>query len=301
MNVHPLINENGEEHQHQVKIAILDTGIYATHPQIRDALQKGNIKKYKGFPEALEPLRDGHGHGTHCTSVLLRTAPNASLYIARVADDNGKLSSDDNYFHITQAIEWTIEEGVNVISISWGTNETIPSMTAAINKAIKAGILVFAAASNSRANYPVTFPARMKDVFCIGSVDGSGSLSSFSPPFVGEENYNILGEGVLGACIPKFASEPGYKSATQMVRRDGTSAAAPIAAGIAALLTEYARQFINYDGTYENTRKLFIAMSEASKGKDYRYITPTSLFENGNQTKERIKDILSPPPGMRPC
>ena len=95
-----MIDENRKEGQKPIRIAILDTGIDITHPQLQAALGKGTIKDYKGFPETLNPLCDGHGHGTHCTSVLLKTAPNAVLYIARVADDNGELSSDSSYLHV---------------------------------------------------------------------------------------------------------------------------------------------------------------------------------------------------------
>lgn len=42
-------------------------------------------------PGSFDPLCDAHGHGTHGASVLLRTAPNASLYIARVTDQEGNL------------------------------------------------------------------------------------------------------------------------------------------------------------------------------------------------------------------
>src|SRR5204863_6779416 len=83
-----------------VRIAILDTGVDATHPQIRDALAARRI--VASFPESVgqpsasvfNPLVDQHGHGTHGTSVLLRTAPNAAIYIARVADDDGTLRYD---------------------------------------------------------------------------------------------------------------------------------------------------------------------------------------------------------------
>ena len=84
-----------------MRIAILDTGVDARHPEIRAALKEKRIVRYFpdsanaiSDPELLDPLADRHGHGTHGTSVLLRAAPNAAIYIARVADDNGKLRYD---------------------------------------------------------------------------------------------------------------------------------------------------------------------------------------------------------------
>jgi hypothetical protein len=56
-----------------------------------------NKTRCKAFPETLDPCDDKHGHGTHATSVLLQTAPDIELYIARVADDTGNIIKDNDY------------------------------------------------------------------------------------------------------------------------------------------------------------------------------------------------------------
>ena len=100
--VHPVIDENRKEKA--VRIAILDTGVDFTHPQIQAARLAKRIVAY--FPESTEKNRhsefnsaqfyqDSHGHGTHVTSVLLRTAPNARIYIAKVTENDGTLRYDD--------------------------------------------------------------------------------------------------------------------------------------------------------------------------------------------------------------
>lgn len=93
------------EQGQRVRIAVLDTGIDASHPLIRRALDKGSIVDTRGFPDSRNPLQDLHGHGTHVTSVLLKTAPSAAMYIARVADDEGRLGEDsigNEYHHIAE-------------------------------------------------------------------------------------------------------------------------------------------------------------------------------------------------------
>jgi subtilisin family serine protease len=82
---------------------ILDTGVDATHPQILAARAEKRIiaafpdsadPTLDSTPKSLDPFRDEDGHGTHVASVLLRTAPNAAIYIAKVFDDDLKLNDD---------------------------------------------------------------------------------------------------------------------------------------------------------------------------------------------------------------
>jgi len=176
----------------------------------------------------------------------------------------------------------------------------VPPIASALNEALKAGILIFASASNTGANYPITFPARLSGIFCIGSSDGVGHPSSFNPPFAGEEKYSALGEAVSGACPKTLSKELGYNAKEQTIRRNGTSTATPIAAGIAALFVDYAWQFMDTDDAwdYENMRKLFIRMSKATIEKDYRYLAPWSLFGLGVDSRTEIKKILLAPVRM---
>jgi hypothetical protein len=73
-----------------------------SHPKFRAAWEEKRV--IEGFPDranratssdSFDPLDDRHGHGTHGVGVLLKTAPNAVVYIARVADEDGKSRYDD--------------------------------------------------------------------------------------------------------------------------------------------------------------------------------------------------------------
>ena len=175
--------------------------------------------------------------------------------------------------------------------------EGSPRIASALNEALKSGILVFASASNVGANDRITFPANIHGVFCIGSADSYGNRSPFSPPFEGEEKYSALGEAVSAACPAGLSQKPGYDRAKQTIRRDGTSTATAITAGIAALLIDFTRQLGKRADTYENMRKLFIGMSEATVGKDYRYLALSYLFEPGKDARAFIKRVISHPAG----
>lgn len=88
----------------QVRVAHLDTGIDFNHNYIKDAVSAGKIKGYKGFPDSLMPLNDRNGHGTHGVSTLLRTAPNAIVFVARVVRDDGTIPDDDDYAQVAKVM-----------------------------------------------------------------------------------------------------------------------------------------------------------------------------------------------------
>jgi subtilisin family serine protease len=103
-----------DDDQKPVRVAILDTGIDETHPFVKEALGRvlhkptrvKQIAAMRGFPNHLKPGQDHHGHGTHCASVFIKTAPNAALYIARVADDTGRIdqgiNDQDEFSHVAE-------------------------------------------------------------------------------------------------------------------------------------------------------------------------------------------------------
>ena len=74
---------------------MLDTGVDGNHPAISTGLNNGQVAGW--FPESddlFDPLKDRHGHGTHGISVLMRTAPKAAIYVARVTNDKHKFDFD---------------------------------------------------------------------------------------------------------------------------------------------------------------------------------------------------------------
>jgi hypothetical protein len=86
------IDVNRKSTSKRSKIAILDTGMDIHHAGIATVLNK-NVKEWKGFPD--DPLKDPDGHGTFLACVLMRTAPHAWLYIARIFDDTQKFTDDE--------------------------------------------------------------------------------------------------------------------------------------------------------------------------------------------------------------
>ena len=184
--------------------------------------------------------------------------------------------------------------------MSWGIAIESRSLRDAIANARARNVIVLASAGNSGLNRPIPFPASMghPTLFCIGSTDTTGSRSRFSPSAKKQEKFSAIGEAVLVAAFNTESKIPKYTEE----RRDGTSMATPVAAGIASLLIAYTQQIPHSPAQatgYDNMRKLFLRISRPSEGKSHRFLAPLQLFESKTpqETQEEFKIVLSNPPG----
>ena len=89
-----LLAQGRKPHGRKVKIAILDTGIDLGHPDFGKldpdhpeyGVPRKRVKRWKSFANN-EGDKDVSGHGTHSAALLLKLAPKANLYVARVVED----------------------------------------------------------------------------------------------------------------------------------------------------------------------------------------------------------------------
>lgn len=230
-----------------VLIAVLDTGIDAWHPEFAP----GQIVAWKDFVSGRPDPYDDNGHGTATASLVAGEnvgscgtvpkasfAPGARLAVAKVLDSQAA----GTYEAVTSGIRWAIAQNADVISISIGgglplVGGPLPlDMTAAIEEARAAGILVVAAAGNGYLNagvapYPswsAPFGNEPRALVVGGGTRESATLSTTSntDPDVSSWSDNV--------CVARFITG-GYMIGT------GTSLAAPLVAGMAAKLIESGR------------------------------------------------------------
>lgn len=71
----------------RVRVAIFDTGLDLSHPDIQKARSEGRLH-FHDFVEKNGTIIDQSGHGTHCASLILKYAPNAELFVGRVFRNN---------------------------------------------------------------------------------------------------------------------------------------------------------------------------------------------------------------------
>ena len=167
-----------------VNVAVLDTGIDWTHPDLAPAYAGGvNI-----LDETKSPM-DDNKHGTHVAGIIaaadnafgvVGTAPGVKLWNVKALDQEGK-----GYDEYTAAgIDWVIEHqrqfgGRWVINMSIGAAVQGKLEKIAVQRAFDAGIIMVAAAGN-RAKDFIDFPAAYPGVIAVGATGEDGRKADFS-------------------------------------------------------------------------------------------------------------------------
>lgn len=288
-----------------VKIAILDTGIDLTHPDMEARID--NVKdKYNWANKRFKNLvQDRNGHGTFTAGLILDYMPDAELYIAKIADN--KPSSPAI---IAEAIDHAVKTWkVDIISMSFGFPSSAvdgySQLEASLVEAYKQRVLLFAAASNSGGRLGRAFPARDPNVIAVHSVDTYGNRSDFSPTASAEAvNLATVGEGVESAWPVHFCDETENPSLAAV--KSGTSYATPILAGIAGFLLMYVRMNLPDIAEILKRRDKMekLLRRVASKGTNYKprdgyHYVDLSLYADSLFGKPRgyidatIRDILN--------
>lgn len=213
-----------------VKVAVLDTGADHDHRDLVD-----QILDSKDFTNSRSGANDVHGHGTHTAGTvaaarnetgLVGVAPDAKLLIGKVLSDRGSGSN----FGITQGIDWAVEQGADVISMSLGGPSPDEWTHEAIKRAVARGVIVVCSAGNSGPREDSDgWPARYPESVSVAASDSNNLIARFSSR---GSSVIIAAPGVnVRSCYP------GDRYATM----SGTSMACPHVAGAAALYVEWAR------------------------------------------------------------
>jgi subtilisin family serine protease len=245
-------------------VSVLDTGIDAAHPAFAgvDIVQKDFSGEGNG---------DQHGHGTHCAGTIFGRSVNGTrigvapgvkkALIGKVLGEQG--GSSEN---IASAIQWAVENGANVISMSLGMD--FPGyVEELISDGLPAALATSRALEGYRANVQLferlASLVRAREVFGQATliIAAAGNESrrevnpdfeiAVSPPAVSEGVISVaaLGESPQGLTVARFSntganvSGPGVgvlsaKAGGGLISFNGTSMATPHVAGIAALWAE---------------------------------------------------------------
>ncbi|MDZ4780088.1 MAG: S8 family peptidase [Planctomycetia bacterium] len=207
-----------------VRVAVLDTGIDADHPDLATAIDDA-----RDFTGSRSGIADRVGHGTHVAGTIgarrndqgvIGVAPECRLLIAKVLGDDGSGSSDK----VAAGIDWACAQGADILSLSLGSPQDDAVLRNAVARAAAQGKFVICAAGNSGRPNSVDDPARWPDTVAVGAVDRDGRIASFSSR--GDE---------VDLCAPGQDVLSTFRDGSY-AKLSGTSMAAPFVSGIAALL-----------------------------------------------------------------
>jgi subtilisin family serine protease len=203
-------------------VAVLDTGVLATHPNLKNHLLVG----YDAIEENTPPDEEvgatsgvAWGHGTMVTGVITRLAPEAKVLPVRVLDANG----GGSLLCVVRGIRWAVAHGAKVINMSFGTPTHSDILEDAISEAHAAGVMLIGAGGNAGTETR-HFPASYGDVFCVGALENDNTKAPYS-------NFGLqISLCAPGTGIRSTFADGGYAA------WDGTSFATPFVSAAATLV-----------------------------------------------------------------
>jgi subtilisin family serine protease len=221
-------------HGEGVSIGFVDTGYDRNHPDLRSKVRG----EYDFVGE--DPVAQDFGyHGTAVVGVAAAETDNgegvasagfgAGFFMAKGCDDVC-LSSDT-----APAVDWLVDQGVRVINLSFAGEQEPPGdpvLRAAVQRAQQAGALVIAGVGNDGVSTDRYYPAAYPGVLGVAATDENNAPASFSNsgPVV---DVAAPGVGIISTYNP---DSPENTTRALYARFSGTSYAAPLVAGVAALL-----------------------------------------------------------------
>jgi thermitase len=206
-----------------VTVAVIDTGIDASHPVFANVAPGYDVVNYDSNPVE-EGTGSGYGHGTLVAGVVALVAPQATIMPIRAFTSDGVATASN----VANAIRWATDNGADVINMSFGMTDESGAVQAAINYASSRGVVLVAAAGNQDTSVP-QYPASDPNVLAVAATDQYDAKADFS-------NYGSH-VAVSAPGVSIYSAYPGGAWAWW----SGTSFAAPFVSGEAALLLSIGR------------------------------------------------------------
>ncbi len=218
-----------------IPIAILDTGVDPSHPDLQAKLLPGY-----NFYDRNTDTADVRGHGTAVAGAAAAISNNGSG-VAGVAWRNPilplRISAPDGYATysaMASAITYAADHGAKVINLSYGGENYSSTLQSAVDYAWSKGAVVVASAANYSTDTPY-YPAACNHVVAVSATNTSDQLTTFS-------NYgNWVDVAAPGVSIYTTSRGGGYGAYS------GTSFSSPVTAGLLALIFSANPSLTNQD------------------------------------------------------
>ncbi len=210
-----------------VVIAIVDTGVDLEHPDLKGKLLTG----YNAIAPGTDP-KDDSRHGTHVAGIasaignnsvgISGIAPKCKILPVKVlGNGSGSIAT------IADGLIWAANNGADVVNMSLGTYTEEKTLGEAVKYALSKNVVCIATMGNDNIERR-RFPAGFTGMIAVGSTDENDKKSTFSN-FGNWITVSAPGTNILST-LPTYMSPSGYG------RLSGTSMAAPLVTGLAALV-----------------------------------------------------------------
>ena len=292
MDIGAIIDGSLVSMPNQVIVAVIDTGVDASHPDL-----SGKVLPGYNFVDNNYNTADIDGHGTHIAGTIAAKsdsngitgiAQNAKILPVKFIEDGYGYTSD-----AIAAIEYAESQGAKIANISWGSY----SYNMALYEAMQESDMLFVCAAGNRGNNIPVFPASytLPNVISVAAINNAGYLYTYS-------NYGIFVDvGAPGEDIYSTLPQSEYGLMT------GTSAAAPFVAAAAAtilsqkltLTAEELAFVLKTSSTYSENLLGYTDVAgivNINSGIEYIINNPVIIIENvsqsGNETDMEIELLM---------
>lgn len=234
-----IVKVNGGSGGAGVKVAVLDTGVYKDHLDLKANIIDCKDTTKRGIKNG---CADGNGHGTHVSGTILANggadglgifgvAPEAKLMAIKVCGNGGICWGDD----IAAGIRYVADNGTNIISMSLGGDNPDSQILSAIDYAVDKGVLVVAAAGNDGPeDGSIDYPGAYVKVIAVGAIDSTEMVPDWSSRGINDGDYVIEEKevefGAPGVNVESTWNDGCYNTIS------GTSMSTPHVSGLAAKL-----------------------------------------------------------------
>jgi subtilisin family serine protease len=209
-------------------VGVVDGMVDVNHPQLRN-----NIFYSRQFNNQTNDANLNR-HGSHVAGIIAADpnlgpvsgiAPGSKIAAGQFISNDGGGSIGD----AIMAMHAVVQQGARIVNLSWGGAPCVDNLQSTMNQLSANGILLITAAGNESTNsdssptYPAAFMALNQ--INVAATDFNDLLASFS-----NRGYKTVQVAAPGQAI--YSTTPG----NTIQAMDGTSMAAPVVSGAAALL-----------------------------------------------------------------